>query len=89
MLTRILLRVLFKKLNLTEFGTKKSDCRFGTFRPLGGGGISSNIWHYYHKRNFFEILNEIPTLLSRILIAKLESDWLSPYRLAVFVLLEL
>jgi hypothetical protein len=40
-LTRILLGALIKKLDLTEFGTKKSDCRFGTFRPLGSGNISS------------------------------------------------
>ena len=38
MLIRIL---LFKKLDLTEFGTKKSDCGFGIFRSLGGGGIFS------------------------------------------------
>jgi hypothetical protein len=51
-LTRILLGALFKKLDLTEFGTKKSDCRFGTFRPLGGGGISSKFDTITIKGNF-------------------------------------
>jgi hypothetical protein len=36
-----LLGGLFKKLDLTEFETEKSDCRFGTFRSVGGGVISS------------------------------------------------
>jgi len=31
-LIRILLGALFKKLDITKFGTEKSDCRFGTFR---------------------------------------------------------
>jgi hypothetical protein len=89
-LTRILLGALFKKLDLTEFGTKKSDCRFGTFRLLGGGAISSKFDTITIKGFFFfEILEEIPTLLSRIFIAKLESDQLSLYRLAVFVICEL
>jgi len=37
-LTGILLGDLFKKLDLTKFGTEKSDCRFGTFRLLGSEG---------------------------------------------------
>ena len=41
-LIKILLGGLFKKLVLTEFETEKSDCRFGTFR-LVGGVISSKI----------------------------------------------
>jgi hypothetical protein len=40
-LIKILLGGLFKKLDLTEFETEKSDCRFGTFRVVGGRVISS------------------------------------------------
>jgi len=39
LLIKILLGGLFEKLDLTEFGTEKSDCRFGTFRLVGGGVI--------------------------------------------------
>jgi hypothetical protein len=39
-LIKILLGCLFKKLDLTEFETEKSDCRFGTFRLVGSGAIS-------------------------------------------------
>jgi hypothetical protein len=38
-LIKILLGCLFKKLDLTEFETEKSDCRFGTFRLVGSGAI--------------------------------------------------
>jgi hypothetical protein len=54
-LTRILLGALFKKLDLTKFGTEKSDCRFGTFRLLGNGGyfftitIKGNLLRYRRK----------------------------------------
>jgi hypothetical protein len=41
LLIKILLGGLFEKLDLTEFGTEKSDCRFGTFRLVGGGVISA------------------------------------------------
>ncbi len=41
MLIKILLGGLFKKLDLTEFETEKSDCRFGTFRLVGDWVISS------------------------------------------------
>jgi hypothetical protein len=40
-LIKILLGGLFKKLDLTEFETEKSDGRFGTFRLVGGQVISS------------------------------------------------
>jgi hypothetical protein len=40
-LIEILLGGLFKKLDLTEFETEKSDCRFQTFRLVGCGVISS------------------------------------------------
>jgi len=40
-LIKILLGCLFKKLDLTEFETEKSDCRFGTFTLVGSGVISS------------------------------------------------
>ena len=32
---------LIKRLDLIEFDTDKSDCRFGTFRLVGGGVIVS------------------------------------------------
>jgi len=63
-LIKILLGGLFKKLDLTEFETKKFNCRFGTFRLVGGGVISSKFETYY-RRKFVEILQEIPTFLSK------------------------
>ena len=41
MLIKILLEGLFRKLDLTEFETEKCDHKFGTFRLVGGGVISS------------------------------------------------
>ena len=58
MLIKILLGGLFKKLDLTEFETEKSDCRFGTFRVVGGRVISSkftikgNLLRYCRKYLF-------------------------------------
>ena len=58
MLVKILWGQLYKKLDLAEFETEKSDCRFGTFRLVGVGVISSkfetitikgNLWRYCRK----------------------------------------
>ena len=65
MLIKILLGSLFKKLDFTEFETEKSDHKFGTFRLIGDGFISSKFETMTIKENLFEILREIPTFLPK------------------------
>jgi hypothetical protein len=59
-LIKILLGGLFKKLDLTEFETEKSDCRFGTFGLVGGGVISTKFETITIKGNLLRYCRKYP-----------------------------
>jgi hypothetical protein len=66
MLIKILLGGLFKKLDLTEFETEKSDCRFQTFRLVGCGVISSKIETITIKGNLLRFWMKYPLSFLKI-----------------------
>jgi hypothetical protein len=65
-LIKILLGGLFKKVDLTEFETEKSDCRFGTFRLVGDWVICPKFETITIKVNLLRYCRKYPLSFLKI-----------------------